>query len=76
MPVFENNPPPVPEPNKPPVDGANNELPAGLFYVAPVALPNSEKVGLLLGFGVFLSVWLLNILPTLWTILKQINDLL
>lgn len=56
FPAFENNPPPVVEPNKPPVDEPNNEPPAGLFYVVPVALPNSEEVGLLLGFGVFLSV--------------------
>lgn len=64
------------EPNNPPVDEPNNDPPAGLFYVAPVALPNKDGVELLLGLGVFLSVGLLNILPTLWTILKQINDLL
>lgn len=76
LPAFENKLPPVPGTNKPPADDPNNDPLAGLFYVAPVALPKSEGVVLLLGFDVFLSVWLLNILPTLWTILKQINDLL
>ncbi len=68
--AFENNPPPpVPVPNKPLLPEPKSP-PAGLFYVDPAWLPNNEGVGLLLGFGVFLSVGLLNILPTLWTILK------
>lgn len=78
---LPNNPPvpgndPVLDPNNPPVFDPNNGAGTVLFYVAPVGWPNSGVLELLFGFEVFLSVGFPNILPTLFTILKQINDLL